>query len=354
MTRNTLFVMASMDRILNITSYMSREFPNKYIHRYQTTHLLTNNWNTISGDSDTIYLEAIVIPTSQLLTDILNLEIHIGTNPIWNIPFGLILKYSEIKIKNGHYYITLNNKLLGDFTTRFVNMSTEIANNETTELSIFVSKDKFEILMANVISIRINTKSQYLYFIDIIYGTICYNLVKRRQMYEGIDMVMNQYQIFNIDGQETVVYLRLVGVGIYVETYQPLQSYNLFLGSVKYLYQQYDYHIINHNHLVSTRKLWSGRHAATLRLIFKRILPSDIINQIENYCLEDMQYEYLYYFPFGISEDTDLGDSSIHFQSLQNITISISTTNDKYNGMIYVKKKNILRFMSDEAIIGYS
>lgn len=343
--------MASMGPILNITSCMSREFPNKYIHRYQNLHILINTWGQTSHQSDTIYLEAIVIPTSQLLTDLLNLEIHIGANPIWNIPFSLILKNSEIKIKNNHYYITLNNKLLGDFTTQLINTPVEIANDEAKKSSIFVSKDKFEIPMENVVDIRINTKSQYLYFIDIIYGTICYNLDKRRQMYEGIDMVMNQYQIFNIDNQETVLDPRLVGVGIYVETYQQLQSYNLFLGPDKYSYQQYNSHVINHNHLVSTRKLWSGRHAATLRLIFKRILPLDIINQIENYCLEDMQYEYLYYFPFGITEDID---SPIHFSGLRSITILISTTDDKYNGTIYVKNKNILRFMDYGAVIGYS
>lgn len=301
-------------------------FPSKYSHKYSTHQFKSNTRHLLPTAS--IYLETIIIPTHVSLTSILNLVIESGGLEVWNIPFKLILKYSTIKIIDDEYNIILNhNKLFGE-------------SND-----ILVSKNKFVLLRTvyNLVYLRLN--SEYVFNYELMLGIIDYPKDVISRLDNGLDSNINQYQTVPLDSHMVRLNVNHPSLGIYIETNQPLLKYQLLLNDI--ITYDYDSRIIK-RYLLYKRKIWSNRHSATLSLIFKDTLPLDVIKIIETYCQVD--FEYLYYFTFGIGEDSN---STINFSCVDSIHIQTLTPTNQYNGNIYVKNKNIFRFMCDMSTVVY-
>ena len=320
--------------------------PVKYANYHVCHCFKSNTFFTLSSPSDAVYLEAILIPTSVSLSSISSLEIQVNGQIFWDIPFSLILLYSHVKIKDNFYHITLNNTIFGDL--RAVRQKdfaegtpyADIAGMWDAVPNMFVSKDKFEIPLSQFMMCNIRLNTEDVFDVNLFVGNISYPLKYIDKINEGTDIIANQYQSEDIDNNWIRLNFNLPSVGIYVELDDKLLSYTLTLDDINCY--EHDEFIINQLYQVRKRKLWSDRHRLVLQYTFKSILPLEIISRIDSYC-QEFEYSYLYFFPFGTSDDAN---STLNFSKINTIDLHLKTENDRYNGKAYNKRKNVLRILN--------
>ncbi len=328
--------------------------PVKYAN-YHVCHCFKSNaFFTLSSPSDAVYLEAILIPTSVSLSSITNLEIEVNGQNFWNIPFSLVLLYSHVKIRDNFYHITLNNTMFGDLKAvrqkDFIEIKKDITCPEMFDASpnMFTSKDKFEIPLSQFMMCNIRLNTETVFDVNLFVGNISYPSKYIDKIYEGTEIIVNQYQFEDIDNNQIRLNFNLPSVGIYVELDDKLLSYTLTLDGINCY--GHDEFIINQLYQVRKRKLWSDRHRLVLQYTFKSILPLEIISRIDSYC-QEFEYSYLYFFPFGTSDDAN---STLNFSKINIIDLHLKTENDRYNGKAYNKRKNVLRILNYLMGLAYS
>lgn len=307
---------------LTATGFFNKTLPIIYSHELVTEYLESSTWFSFPRNSDTFYIESIVIPIKINVFKIKNFEIKIGGSTIWKIPFSLLL--NNVKIIDEKYYIPFNNDLLGKY------------NND----ALFEIKNKFEIPLAALtyhqVECKLNSDEKFDY--ELLIENIFYAANERTKLHELQDeFLINQYQTFHITGTDNIIIPDHISTCIYVETSSPLIRYELVLANMVYMKMD-DNMISYYDSLISKKKIWTNKHSLTLLFTLKDILPNELIKMIENYVTNS--YKYLYKFPIGVDEDSLTG--TINFSRLENVKINLMTQDGTNEGDVYIKNKNVL------------
>lgn len=293
-------------------------YPNNYSIVDEIIKPISNINYTLTIPCDSLIFDAIIIPTNINLISILSFQIIIGNITVFDIPFD-ILKINKRNIEN-KYYIPINDNIFGKINT--------IINNKF--LIPFMK------LYYQQVFIKLNSNENFNY--EILVQKIYYQTYFRKKQLENLTLDYNiyQYQTFPINNCSNQINAKFPVMGIYIKTFDEIINFELILNNKIFKNISKNF-IIYKNYLINKELLWTNKHSTLLKYKLKKI-PIDIINIMEKY-ININEYEYLYYFPID-----DYGDTTINFSVLDNISINIQTFNNKYDGYIYAKNKNILRF----------
>ena len=285
--------------------------------------------------SDVVFLDGLVIPCDKIHC-IQSFSVIIGGTAIWKIPFNLIMKLSKVQkktnsdksINKDSYIIMFPNSLFSD------DNSIKLIALQFHIVGIMVeANDSF--------NYKLMIKRQYL------------ETEARRTMAQiSHEIIINQYKYWTFQNETRELYSidpENISTGIFIESNLPIKKYILKLNGQNH--SEYNRNMIQlYNCLVSKRQ-WTKAHSMTLNFILRKIIPTELINIIENHCKIN---EYLYWFPIraGDSFNDKNTDCTMNFSAfgIQNVDLQILVENQKDNVnnniKICVKSKNILMIMS--------
>lgn len=307
------------------TGVMNKTFPNNYSNTQNIIDCQSNISHHFIRSYDAVKIQGLIIPTKNNLNNITSIEINIGGNTIFSIPFDII-KANNTMIIEDDYYITIPDEIFG------------IKFDENHMI-----KDKFLIPLiclqyhdVEIILIARDDNQFYNFNYQIMIHQIYYQSDIRKNILQKnkSEDIIYQYQSFPIVSNSNTINPHLLMSGIYIKSLYSIIKYELLLNNIPY--RSIEKNMILYNrYLQSKRSLWTKKHSLTLEYSLNTILPLEIIYMIEEYVKD--RYEYLYYFPIA-----DYNDTTINCDKFDNIKINLISENGKYDGKIYVKNLNLL------------
>lgn len=283
-----------------------------------------NMLNRITSTCEIITIKTIVLPTS-INVNYINFKI-IGYDTLWSIPLSLLFKTNKLFEKKGKYYLELVQDIFG-----------EIEGIQMISLMyqpIYISMETSTNIDVNDTIFKFIIQEKY------------HNFDVRREMAMSTHAFrVNQYYDFKLDNSIHMMNMRGHISGVFIELSSPLTSCKLSTYDGDLIYYDSDL-IIAYRLLIHKKHMWSNKHKLMLTFSLNKILLTDIINEIDNYCKE---YEYLYWIPFDANAlDKDIYCNSIgaiNFSLLNDIRLQITTEDDNYNGKVYLRGINTLVYM---------
>ena len=303
---------------------MNKTFPNNNSNTQNIIDCQSNISHSFIRSYDAVKIQGLIIPTKNNLNNITSIEINIGGNTIFSIPFDII-KANNTMIIEDDYYITIPDEIFGNYYGDFV-----IKNKFLIPLICLRYHDVEFILIARDDNQFYNFNYQIMIHQIYYQSDIRKNMVQKNKS----ENIIYQYQSFPIVGNSNTIDPRLLMTGIYIKSLSSIIKYELLLNNI--LYRSIEKNMILYNrYLQSKRSLWTKKHSLTLEFSLNTILPLEIIYMIEEYVKD--KYEYLYYFPIA-----DYNHITINCDKVDNIKINLISENEKYDGKIYVKNLNLL------------
>lgn len=293
-----------------------------------------NMHNQITSTCEIITIKTIVLPTN-VNVNYIDFKIMVGYDTLWSIPLSLLFKTNKLFEKKGKYYLELVQNIFG-----------EIEGIQT----VSVIYQPIYVLMETSTNIDVN---------DTIFKFIIqekyHNSNVREEMVMSIHTFrVNQYYDFKLDNSICTMNMRGHISGIFIELSSPLTSCKLSTHDGDLTYYDIDL-IIAYRLLIHKKHMWSNKHKLMLTFSLNKILPTDIINEIDNYCKE-YEYEYLYWIPFDANAlEQDIYCNSIgtvNFSLLDDIRLQITTEDDNYNGKLYLRGINTLVYVNGLCALG--
>jgi len=296
---------------LNTTGHPS------YSESVRTIDLKSNESTIILQCSDTFKLVHLKIPVSINLDDIESISI----STVWEIPFALLRKLVKVIECNSYYYVPIHNKLL---ITSYYKVLEQYQDTNLMELVIHFVK-------------QILLKSSIDFNYQLVVVDRFYQSEDRRKIAQNTHTCsMNDYSTNDLFNGEVKLSSSSCSTGFFIETERyPLQALELQLnGHSRFKYDAHD--IATFGKLLHVGSNWSKKHSMTLHILLKDILPTDIINYIEQ--IIDPIKKYLYWISFEPSKAWS--DSMFRsWLNLNRIDIAKITTEPKLNGKVYVLEK---------------
>lgn len=313
---------------------MNQFFLNNYAMNHDTLNAISNIQYQILKNSDIIIFDGLIIPKTVNLNNIKHIQVIIGGNIIYNIPFELIIHHNNIKYTNNNYLITISNELL-----IFDSSNNLLKNNVSIPLVSLLYHNVHFQLSSNTDNFNYQIITKKLYFED----NIRHSLVLNQQ-----EVDIYQYQEFPINTQSNIIYPDKISTGIYIKLNSKLTDYELCLNYHRQNYLSQDL-IEYYSFLQYKKESWTKQHLKTLFYTLNKYLPNEIILHIESFI--EKKNEYMYYIPFGIDNNIDC---TINFNRIDIVHINIKTEEDKYDGCFYVKNVNKLRIINGMAGLVFS
>lgn len=300
------------------TDIQNTVFPNNFSIELEIIDARTNWSFLLERTHDAIIIDALIIPKNVNLNNIKYIEILIGGQIIYNLPFELI-KYNY-DIIDDNYYITIPKELfIFDSNNNFL-------------------KDNFIIPLTSLVwhDIRFNLKSKDSFSYQIMVKRVFFATEERHKLVQQLQ-TFNTYQY-----QELPVNVEIhptkICTGVYIKTNSPLIEYQLILNNLgckkitKEMIQYYKF-------LKYKKELWSDNHRTALYSGLNNKIPFQLINMIDT-CI-DKTTEYLYFIPFNLLNNNL--DGTINFSNIDMARFNIKTEDNKNEGILYIKNVNILR-----------
>jgi len=315
----------------------------------------TNTSHEFRRNADLLTISGLIVP-SKYMNEISYLKITISGKIVWNIPFSILMISSSIEYKSDLAYITINDKLFGKPD---IFMNVDQLNQTTTDTLLLYNPTKFEIPLVSTIksSVRALLDSPFNFDYDIVVGYKFLEVSDRRKLKQISNYYkINQYQTFIVPINKIAeICPRHVSSDIFIEIKYPITNFCMMLNGQRS--ESFDPKLINFfKCLISRRDSWSKNHSLMISLCLGKILPMEIIKEIERYC--DLGCKYLYRFPININSALHEYDehSTLNFTRIDSVNVEIRTETEQTqinDCVLYVKNQNILTVDDSEAYVHF-
>lgn len=218
---------------------------------------------------------AIEIDKKHYLSEYINFRVYVGGSIIWNIPFNLLYKLSNIKINGDSYYIALSNKIFMEHMIMPLPMYKLMCNQVHIELVTSIDTP-----ISYKLHIRHINSEDYVLPLGSIIGGDTTSYTIREYRHKPL-ILINNTDVYNT---------RLIRPsGFFIETL-PLKSLSINLGdgihTKKYNSNALNLHIVHKDE-------WTQHKSEVFNIIMEKVLPYEMIHHIEEYICDT----YMYYIP---------------------------------------------------------
>ena len=300
----------------------------------------SNTLTNINGTSDIIMPLTIIIPNTVNLNNIIDMEIFIGRDMTWKIPFCLI---------TGKIYDSAGPKKIGEY--HFININDQLFGN-LRDSRVFPREDMLGIplvaLQYRTLTLKLNSINNFNFKI-LCRQVSLQNSTKRKLIATQMEFYVFQYNASKLYSELHSIDMKCIFPGLYIKSADRIINYKLYINNQ--LYTSLSHELIEYyGCLKNTEVLWSKDHQIALTMALVNMIPIEIINIIERFARPKNTKEHLYCFPVSqymrkIKND-GTGNDTIYLTGMTDAAIEIRTENGIYDGYIYSVNLNKLRFFN--------
>ena len=290
----------------------------------------TNEQIYVPKVHDIFCIRAFVISNEYNLNKFDHLEIFIGRNLIWDIPFDLLVRLSSLEKTETETIITIPKYIFSNSQTFIGIPLYRLAFDDTNFVVRGDYGTKYSIIRRN---------------------TYCNNNNIRDNRDKECVEIINKYMSRSFNDQQKIyldMYSGIKTSGFFIKTDKKL---DLIKFKIEYdTLFSYDNFMINFVGKVIYKREWTEQHRKSLFKTLEKFIPHDVINIIDDYA--NSYKEYLYWIPFNPESAwyTNNYDYLIKMPC-RNATIEFDK---RYSGQIYFLYHNILTIKDGSAMLKYN